>query len=651
MTASTYTSISQALRAHDWVAVDRMYSVREVKGLQLSEHDFLRWSLARLHLGDGLDQAGIPESVQDSISRSLLIRYGVQPLRQAGRIKLATDLQQRIERQGKNQTTDGLRLLSALTVQQDWLAAQDLVEKLTDEAPHDSRVQQAHLRILIRSGEKGKALVLARQLLHWANDTDWARLLLPLMAGSPCADDREWAMAELDRLDLMSATWRDTAMRAYANIGQHHRVLQLAEQLKGQELLTDAMRVIIARSLLAQGWTSEHRQAALPHLRAAHAHKPGNESVAGILADALMREGLTSEALRVLESTWIDKPMPPYQRALYARALRQDGRFDQACEQFRILQEAQPTSTKWPRYLAATLVLAGRRGQAQQVFSDHLQTRREHLAQDFEAGLQALWSRLSEARIPQARLDWAWEMRDPQRPSVRQAWEARARWGHLADEYLLDWLECRSDLAEQAMSRLANLDRAEAFFELDKTGDKPWMLATAHVGPMYAGPLALALLGLKVKWLASTPGLLEGTYSESLISTTAMTETEVARQSLQALRQGFWLTVALDGALNLAAPSVSFEGQQITYSNFGARLVHKMNLPSAFVSPMWRGREIDFYLARLPAPAAGENVEQFVRRWQTAYMAHLRQYLMGEPENLRLSGGLWRHIRSIKAVA
>jgi lauroyl/myristoyl acyltransferase len=152
-------------------------------------------------------------------------------------------------------------------------------------------------------------------------------------------------------------------------------------------------------------------------------------------------------------------------------------------------------------------------------------------------------------------------------------------------------------------------------------------------------------MGKNMKWLASTPGLLAGSYSDSLISTTGMTELEVVRQSLTALQRGHGLVVALDGSVNLAAPTVEFLGQRITYSSLCARLAYKLHLPTAFVAPKWKGQEIDFCMERLPDPQVGESVGDYMQRWQAAYLEQLAHYLRENPENLRLSGGLWRHIR------
>ena len=64
-----------------------------------------------------------------------------------------------------------------------------------------------------------------------------------------------------------------------------------------------------------------------------------------------------------------------------------------------------------------------------------------------------------------------------------------------------------------------------------------------------------------------------------------------------------------------------------------------------FAAPRWEGGRIGFVIRRLPDPEEGETIEQHAERWRAAYLGALREFLAGEPENLRLSGGIWRHIR------
>jgi hypothetical protein len=95
----------------------------------------------------------------------------------------------------------------------------------------------------------------------------------------------------------------------------------------------------------------------------------------------------------------------------------------------------------------------------------------------------------------------------------------------------------------------------------------------------------------------------------------------------------------------LAAPKILFEGQEMTYSSFAARTAHRLGVPSAFCAPRWEGNRIGFIIERLPDALPEEDADSHAERWRDAFLASLRRYLGGEPENLRLSGGLWRHIR------
>jgi hypothetical protein len=70
-----------------------------------------------------------------------------------------------------------------------------------------------------------------------------------------------------------------------------------------------------------------------------------------------------------------------------------------------------------------------------------------------------------------------------------------------------------------------------------------------------------------------------------------------------------------------------------------------MGVPSVFAAPRWEGERIGFVIRQLPDPEPGESIEEHAERWKAAYLAELREFLGGEPENLRLSGGLWRHVR------
>jgi lauroyl/myristoyl acyltransferase len=177
------------------------------------------------------------------------------------------------------------------------------------------------------------------------------------------------------------------------------------------------------------------------------------------------------------------------------------------------------------------------------------------------------------------------------------------------------------------------------------------ILATAHAGALFAGPLALQLLDLRCRWLASTPSIEGMAYSDALISTSDQSESQVVRAAMRALDTGISIGIAVDGAMTMAAPRVPFEGQEVTYSSFAARLAHRRRARAFFVVPQWRDGHIAFDLSELPRATADEPLEPFLARWREEWFANLRRLLRGEPENLRLSGGIWRHVKPIARTA
>jgi len=583
------------------------------------------------------------QTLQAPNARTALRRFVVSWLIQQSALEPAAQILNLLI-QSDPAARDELRLAgSVLGRLKRWDEAIQCIETLIELDPSDLAAHTSLLQLLLQSG---RADIAGEHALALGDDIiDHPKLgamaLLALTRSKQIEAAAQLART-FDETQVKDSQLAGGIVRALFDAGNAEEAVAV-----GERLLAGGCDQTALRSYLGQSYMETHRddryERAITHFQAGLDLDPDDARMNSSIGEALLRSRNYDGALPHLEKACRLQPKVPQARALYARALKQAGRYEEAAQQFRRLLDMQPSSPRWQRYAAGALSQAGNKREAAALFDAFVASRRKSMPKDFARGLDALWEKVDTVALPKARLDWAWELTNTG-ANDRDEWERRAKWGHLADHYLLDWLECRDDRVHEAMLQLADLSEVEsALSEIDKS--KGVILASAHIGPMYAGPLALELLGIKSRWLASTPSVARTAYAESLISTSDQDDMHVARSFTMSLREGFAVVIAVDGAINLAAPRVPFEGQEMTYSSFAARTAHKLEIPSFFCAPKWEDGRIGFVLKRMPVCMPKESADSYAERWRQAFFEALRDYLGGAPENLRLSGGLWRHIR------
>ena len=332
-------------------------------------------------------------------------------------------------------------------------------------------------------------------------------------------------------------------------------------------------------------------------------------------------------------------------RALLSRAYKYLGDYTSAAEEMEAVVKLRPDSDKWKRYASAAMLQAGREEDALVFFEDSLRARSKGLPETFAQGLDGLKVKAQNMKTLQSRLDWLWaflERNTSNLPIDRVIWEDDVKWAHLADHFLLDWLECRPHQSDEAMSFLSDISQLDGLVKNNIDGGL--IFASAHVGCLYAGPLTLELLGIGNKWLASTPSISTMPYTSSLISTSDKTEAQVVRSVLKALKNKQAVTIAVDGAMSPSAPTVDFEGLNVTYSDFAAKMVYRSHAKSIFVVPYWSNGLINFFTFVMPSPLDDESEADFCNRWRLAFFDNLKIFLLEHSENARISGGIWRRI-------
>ena len=645
------TSISADLmyehvRAGEWSEAATLYE----RGLSREEKQDpelrLPYAVALIRLGKAASGLNLltDEVVALPNARADLRRHVIPYLIDTKMIERAADLLGRLVSIHPESVDDWRLRGSLLGRLKRWDEAIASAARVIALRPDDVAGHTSYLQLLLQSGRIEEAGAHARSLGSKATQT--AKLTnVALMA----LDRSKQTDAALQLAQSIRDDEVEDGLAAGAIIRTLFEAGRVDEAIdRGERFLALGRDDPLLRSYLGQAYMQsrapDRYERAAAHLEAGARGQPKDALMNYALGEALLRLRRYSDAIPPLAKAVELQPKVAQARALYARALKQSGRYVEAAREFRALLKLQPSSPRWNRYAAGALSQAGRRREAVALFDTFVEQRAAALPDSFEAGLEALWDRVDTVHIPKPRLDWAWSLRLSNEPADREEWERAAKWGHLADHYLLDWLECRDDRIHEPMMRLADLEDAErTFAEFDQS--RGMILASAHVGPMYAGPLALELLGVRSRWLASTPSVARTAYAKSLISTSDQDDMQVAKAFMQSVREGYAVVIAVDGAINLGAPRIIFEGQEITYSSFAARSAHRLGVPSVFCAPRWEGDRIGFVVERLPDPYEEEDADSHAERWRTAYLDALRRFVGGEPQNLRLSGGLWRHIR------
>ncbi|MFC4275362.1 Vi polysaccharide transport protein VexE [Achromobacter aloeverae] len=544
-----------------------------------------------------------------------------------------------------SQVEDRRLLASLLGRTEQWDRAIAEADAAAAIEPGTAALHGARIQLRLQAGRVADAAAVARATAGLAEQApgDAHFWLLAFMRNGDAGEAARMASL-LDADNLPNERVAGMAVRALLEDHRAQAAIRLGDAALAAGHDSAPLRTSLGMAHLRRGTEDDRKVHAPAHFEAGLAMSPADVRLLSLYGETLLRAGRYKEAVAPLKQAIDLAPELEQTRALYARALRYSLQYADAADQFLKLLDQSPDKLLWQRSAIAALSQAGRTQEAEALFGRYVAQRGAALPDTFAQALAQLDERLDTAPIPRARFDWAWSLRGD-KDADRAKWERAARWGHLVDHLLFDWLECREDNVEEAMRMLGDLDPGERFFAPLLAAGRGVVVATAHVGPMYAGLMALELVGIPSRWLATAPRIAQSSYAEALISTADQTEAQVAKACMRAIGAGYVLCLAVDGAANPAAPRTMFEGQEVTYSSFASHLAHRLGVPSVFYAPRWEDGHVTYTLAMLPAATPGEDANAYAQRWQQAYFERLREHLAGPPENLRMSGGIWRHVK------
>ncbi|QAY95567.1 hypothetical protein CWB41_07300 [Methylovirgula ligni] len=524
------------------------------------------------------------------------------------------------------------------------LSARDQIEAVVRLKPEDLKLAAECISLCLRAGMADEAAALARRYVKrcYENPRLLELSMLALArAGDAAAAEIIFHMAGSGTLTASRAL---LAARYFIRLKRFQDAITICRQTIDAGHVSARLHLALAQALILSGESFER---AVEQLEAARDLEPDDPAVLKILGRLKLGLGRFEDAAEILKEV-VDLAPGGRNIFLLARALRFSRRYQEAADVLLSRNDDLGVTKNWRRQATAALLHAGREDEAASLYSDLIELRSARLATDFRSHLQNLPELQEEDKIPEARIDWAWNttcrLAGAPPAEGQAAWEEKARWGFRADRAILDWLECRPERVGEILDFLPNTrEEVKPLLQL-LDAKKGALVAGAHIGPMYAGPIMMYAGGVPFKVVAQMPRISAAAYSSRLISTCDKTELDVAKEIVSALNKGMAVLMTVDAAMSPASPRVSWEGVSVGYSDFAPALVYRKRVPSIFACSYWKDGTIHFGHSHLPSPGEDETQESFLARWRDAYFAELSAYFKYGAENLRLAEGVWRYV-------
>ena len=542
---------------------------------------------------------------------------------------------------------DDVALLAAfsnvLVKLQRWPEAAVAAARLGALSPGDAAAATRALKLLLRAGDlEGAAEAAERCRDLWDKDAT-----LALLSARAFAENGQALQAlELLRGAIRLApdlpdVWHEAARAAEAandQPGAFELALQGARRHPGDlRLQKQALRLALAVEVKPPDLLDMARSA----VRLA----PDDPSILRLAGRTCGQAGSWREAVAHLQQAADLEPGNLVALTALFNASERAKDFKRAADTADRITPMKADDALWWRKLAEINWRAGREAASRAAFAHSVALRAPTLPDDLAAGLRALRHAPGSYRVPRPRLDWAYAVQcaaHPEAPLDRETWDRAAQWSYDAHCLIADWLEVRTERHEE-IARQADL-RGLELLERPVHEGKGAFLAMAHLGPVFAIPMALYSRGLPFRWLADVPNFPGGPLYDRLVSVKFSPGRSALADVHAALCGGEIVVASMDGDAR-RPPRTAFLGQTIWLNETAARMAHWTGAAPLFLDARWVGERIRFQILPMVAPEAGESADAYLVRWTRDYLDKLTDIVTSAPENLLLSGGLWACVR------
>lgn len=624
-------------------AVDYFTTLHGEIGLHATEITDLIISLVKLDQYDEASGFVSDEMLSDRAHRTTLRRELIMPAIRASDLHTARQLTERIARIAPDDQANLGTLATILMRQGDYAAAIEQLATLCRLDPENLRVRIQLLTSYLRTKQLEDAAAIAKECSGFRrDDLKLARLsAIALHRGGELLDACAAAIdiASHQTLDLEAA---QIAGRIFLDCGQADEAKAVCGRAREAGFISPTLCHIEATSNIVLGKGLEET---VTLLEQSLQQDPDHIPSLLLAGQVLFEDGQVRSAVSYLRRATERAPGVQSYKLRLGRCLMLANQPAAAADTMIEALKMGAVSERWKRLAVSALSQANRMHEAEALFAEYLDEKRRSLPLSIDVGIENLESQLDRAAVSQKRLDWMWTFLDKiglvPPGETRNTWEDKVKWGYLADKLIQDWLECNPTEAEQVAALFVGMDEAKQRLADLMKRKKGLLLASAHIGPIFVGPLAMSLLRIDHNWVAHLPSVSPEFYLSNMVSTSDQSGVGVISQVYTALEEGRAVVIAVDGVSGAKTRKIEFEGLSIPHSDFLARMSYRMKVPSVFVAPYWCDGKIRVLFEELPNPADHETRLEFVNRWNSSYLSMLKNCMSLGAENLGTAGGIW----------
>jgi len=507
-------------------------------------------------------------------------------------------------------------------------------------------VHEAVLQTLLRAGFDDEAAKHARALRTNAGlSAKYWLLALRAFEKLGTIEEQIQAAFELSRCEISNLSPLINAGALLMRSGMAREALDMLN--RHAHLETDKNQIatlaVEAQLILLQEKGDDFDAHHLADLEALADAAPSDPRLVALQTDLLLQHGASQAALKALERLPIELRSPAL-RLRHANALADQGHLDSALEMFKELLEEDPTNAHLRRRVLGLCSRNGRLAEAVEIYAQGLEISRGRFEATFAKSLDAITTSDALDTIPPHRLSWFETAARTKGVVLPSDLATLANRNARVDDLILNWIQAYPDRIGDLDGLITLSDDVTQMVDATLSKGKGLFLTGAHVGLLYAGPLALKASGHTFSYVASQPDLGAARDTAALISTSTLSVSAVGRKIMSALDKNHAIAIAVDGAGVPGEEVRTLFDKPIHLSGFVPRMSWRRGTPTLFPRIYFEAGQVCIHLIALPLPADGETEEEFRTRWLDAYIDNLTRFLVEHPTAIRGTGGFWNAV-------